>query len=144
MEYYDYNEPKILYNVPVKHFQTSKNFVFLSLSEGDCGTLRFFDNSSYEYYNNLDYKSPDIRAHNINDACFSVGFIPSDEQYTFLAQNSDILIGSKNGAMISVNGSDITITGGSVHLASNVFIDGKPFLEHKHSVSGSSPTGGVI
>ena len=53
VEYYDYNEPKILYNVPVKHFQTSKNFVFLSLSEGDCGTLRFFDNSSYEYYNNL-------------------------------------------------------------------------------------------
>ncbi len=144
VEYYDNNEPKILYNVPVKHIQSSRAFVFLGLSVGDRGTLRFFDSSVTEYLESLENKSRESRAHDINDGYFAVGFFPTQEQYNLLPQYGDIVIGTAEGATVEISGSDIVISGGNVNISSNVIIDGKPFLTHRHSTSGGSPTGGVI
>lgn len=158
IEYYDNNEADYLYNVPVKHIQTQKAFIFLGLNVGDCGTVRFFDNDVTGYYENSEYLSDEERTHDINDNLFSVGFYPSVNQYAFPA--GDIIIGTTGGAIINltsggitINGGDITITGsgsvsvagGSVTIGSDVTIDGKKFLEHTHSNGDQgSPTGGVI
>ena len=158
IEYYDNNEVDYLYNVPVKHLQTKKAFVFLGLNTGDCGTVRFFDNDVTGYYSNSEYISDEERSHDINDNLFSLGFYPSNEQYIF--PTGDIVIGTTAGATINltsnsitINGGDITITGSgsvsvsgsSVTIGSDTTIDGKKFLEHTHSNGNQgNPTGGVI
>lgn len=158
VEYYDNNDIDYLYNVPVKHIQTQKAFVFLGLSVGDCGTIRFFDNDVTGYYSNSEYVSDEERTHDINDNLFSVGFYPSVSQYVF--PSGDVVIGTTSGATINltsngitINGGDITITGGgsvsvsgsSVTIGSDTTIDGKKFLEHTHSNGNQGkPTGGVI
>lgn len=158
IEYYDNNEVDYLYNVPVKHLQTKKAFVFLGLNTGDCGTVRFFDNDVTGYYSNSEYISDEERSHDINDNLFSLGFYPSNEQYIFPA--GDIVIGTTAGATINltsnnitINGGNITITGSgnvnisgsSINIGSDTTIDGKKFLEHTHSNGNEgNPTGGVI
>ena len=158
IKYYDNNEPDYLYNVPVKHLQTQSAFIFLGLKEGDCGTVRFFDNDVTGYYQASEYVSNEERRHDINDNLFSLGFYPSSKQYLF--PDGDIVIGTTSGAVInltdtgiSITGGDITITGignvsisgASVTLGSDTTIDGKKFLEHTHSNGNEgSPTGGVI
>lgn len=150
VEYYDNNTADYLYNVPVKHLQTQKAYVFLGLSAGDCGTLRFLDNDVTDYYNGTTSKYPDKRCHDINDNLFSVGFYPSSSQYVF--PSGDVVIGTTSGAVINITGESITITGGTVditgstvNLGSETTIDGKKFLEHAHSNGNNgSPTGGVI
>lgn len=158
IEYYDNNEPDYLYNVPVKHLQTQKAFVFLGLNVGDCGTVRFFDNDVTGYCQNSEYISNEERTHDINDNLFSLGFYPSVEQYVF--PEGDIVIGTTTGAVInltssgiSITGGDVTIqgsgniniSGGTVNIGSDTTIDGKKFLEHTHSNGNQgSPTGGVL
>ena len=158
IEYYDNNEVDYLYNVPVKHLQTKKAFIFLGLNTGDSGTVRFFDSDVTGYYSNSEYISDEERSHDINDNLFSLGFYPSNEQYIF--PTGDIVIGTTAGATINltsnsitINGGDITITGSgsvsvsgsSVTIGSDTTIDGKKFLEHTHSNGNQgNPTGGVI
>lgn len=158
IEYYDNNEVDYLYNVPVKHLQTKKAFVFLGLNTGDSGTVRFFDNDVTGYYSNSEYISDEERSHDINDNLFSLGFYPSNEQYIF--PTGDIVIGTTAGATINltsnnitINGGNITITGNgnvnisgsSINIGSDTTIDGKKFLEHTHSNGNEgNPTGGVI
>ena len=150
IEYYNNNEPDYLYNVPVKHIQTQKAFVFLGLNAGDCGTVRFFDNDVTGYYANSEYLSDEERSHDINDNAFSVGFYPSQSQYVF--PQGDIVIGTIAGAIINITGESITISGGTiniegstVNLGSETTIDGKKFLEHTHSNGNEgNPTGGVL
>lgn len=150
IQYFDNNTADYLYNVPVKHLQTQKAYVFLGLSAGDCGTVRFFDNDVTDYRNGTSQKYPDKRCHDINDNVFSAGFYPAKSQYVFPA--GDIVIGTTSGAVINITGEDITITGGtinitgsSINLGSETTIDGKKFLEHTHSNGNNgSPTGAVL
>ncbi len=150
IEYYDNNTADCLYNVPVKHLQTQNAYIFMGLSIGDCGTVRFFDNDVTDYYNGTSQKYPDNRCHDINDGMFSVGFYPSASQYLFPA--GDLVIGTTSGAVINITDESIAITGGtveisasSVNIGSDTTIDGKKFLEHTHSNGNNgSPTGGVI
>ncbi len=150
IEYYDNNKTDYLYNVPVKHLQTQKAYVFLGLSAGDYGTVRFFDNDTGDYYNSNFQKIIDTRTHDINDNIFVAGFYPLKSQYIF--PSGDVVIGTSSGAVINLTGENITITGGnieitgsSVNLGSETTIDGKKFLEHTHSNGNQgNPTGGVI
>ena len=158
IEYYDNNEVDYLYNVPVKHLQTKKAFIFLGLNTGDSGTVRFFDNDVTGYYSNSEYISDEERSHDINDNLFSLGFYPSNEQYIF--PTGDIVIGTTAGATINLTSNSITINGGniaitgsgnvnisgsSINIGSDTTIDGKKFLEHTHSNGNEgNPTGGVI
>lgn len=158
IEYYDNNEPDYLYNVPVKHLQTQKAFVFLGLNAGDCGTVRFFDNDVTGYYTDDEYVSLEERTHDINDNLFSLGFYPAKSQYIF--PEGEIVIGTVSGAVINLTGQGITITGGEISITGSgnvsisgsaviigagTTIDGKKFLEHTHSNGNQgNPTGGVI
>ncbi len=150
IEYYDNNQPDYLYNVPVKHLQTQSAFVFLGLKSGDCGTVRFFDNDVSGYSFDDEYISNEVRTHDINDNLFSLGFYPAKSQYVF--PKGDVVIGTTSGAVINLNSSGITISGGeiiitgsSVSIGNETTIDGKKFLEHTHSNGNEgNPTGGVV
>ncbi len=137
------NQKDFLYNVPVKHLQSQKAFVFLGLNKGDKGTVRFFDTDVTEYYHGGEYTAIGGRNHDINDNLFSLGFYPKKEHYIF--PSGDVVIGTKDGALINLTGQAITITGGNITIGSNTTIDGKVFLEHTHSNGNQgNPTGGVI
>ncbi len=150
VEYYDNGIADYLCNVPVKHLQTQKAYVFLGLSKGDCGTVRFFDNDVEDYLNGTCQKYPEKRCHDINDNLFSLGFYPGKSQYVF--PTGDIVIGTKQGAVVNITGENITInsatvniSASTVNLGTETVIDGKKFLEHTHSNGNNgSPTGGVI
>lgn len=157
IEYYDNNRPEILYNVPVKHLQTKKAFIFMGLAKGDRGTVRFLDNDVSAYLNSSINPNKEIKSHDINDNLFSLGFYPASEQY--IIPSGDIVIGTKAGAIIKFGENDLTITannlnvqgenikinGSSVSLGSDTSIDGKNFLHHTHSNGNEGkPTGGVI
>lgn len=150
VEFYENNRTDYLYNVPVKHMQTQKAYVFLGLNAGDYGTVRFFDNDVTDYYNGITPKIVDSRCHDINDNIFTAGFYPLKSQYVMTS--GDIVIGTSSGAVINITGNDITISGGSinisastVNLGSETVIDGQKFLEHKHSNGNNGcPTGAVI
>ncbi len=150
IEYYDNGEKDMLYNVPVKHLQTKNAYIFLGLKPGDCGTVRFFDNDTEDYYEGKTSKNPEIRKHDINDSVFSVGFYPRSEQYVF--NDGDLVIATNSGALINltggeikITGTNITVTGSNVELGENTKIDGRIFLEHTHSNGNNgSPTGKVI
>ncbi len=150
VEYYSNNSKDILLNVPVKHQQTQKAYVYLGINVGDKGTLRFFDNDVSKYREGVDLVSSEIRTHNINDSVFSFGFYPDNEQYVF--PDGDVVIGTNNGATVTlsnnciyINGGNISINGSNLTLGSNTVIDGKTFLEHKHTNGNQgNPTGGVI
>ena len=70
VEYYDNNKMDILYKVPVKHIQTKKAFVFLTLRVGDRGTVRFLDNDYNSYLADGNIESTEVKKHNINDGIF--------------------------------------------------------------------------
>lgn len=142
VEYYNNNVADYLYNVPVKHLQTQKAFVFLGLNIGDYGTVRFFDNDVTGYYNHTGKISGEVRKHDINDNLFSLGFYPAQSQYVF--PQGDVVIGTTGGALINLTDENIIITGGNVTIGNNTTIDGKVFLEHTHtSGKEGSPTSGV-
>ena len=143
VEYYDNGKIDFLYNVPVKHVQSQKAYLFLGLSVGDAGTVRFFDCDVTDYVNPDSFTNLGNRSHDINDNLFSLGFYPDKSKYTFI--NGDIVIGTVSGAVINLTGNNITITGGNITLGDNTTIDGKVFLQHQHSNGNEgSPTGGVI
>lgn len=150
VEYYDEYQKDILYKVPVKHLQTKNAYVFLGVKPGDCGTVRFFDKDISYYNKGSEDNGGDNRCHDINDGLFSLGFYPAPEQYIF--PEGDVVIGTKNGALICVNsqnitisGGDVSITGSAVNIASNTVIDGINFLEHKHSNGNNGAnTGNVV
>lgn len=158
IEYYGANGTDYLYNVPVKHLQTQRSYVYLGISSGDRGTVRFLDEDVSAYVNSTIQKYPDLRTHDINDNLFCLGFYPSESRYIF--PTGDLVIGTTSGAVInltadgiSITGADVTINSSSsvtinsssVEIGSDVTIDGKKFLEHTHSNGNQgAPTGGVI
>ena len=151
VEYYDNNIKDTLCKVPVRHMQTKNSFVYMALKPGDCGTVRFLDNSIKEYYQgNSSDTEVKGRKHDVNDNIFVAGFYPEPEQYVF--PEGDLVIGTLAGATITLNensikisGGAISIEGGHITISGNTMIDGKTFLSHTHSNGNNgSPTGGVL
>ena len=150
VEYYDNGTADMIYNVPVKHIQTQNAYVFLGITPGDYGTIRFFDSDIENYYLGNPVIAPEVRKHDINDGVFSVGFYPKTEQYEFV--QGDLVIGTPAGVVINITGTGVTITGeeitlnaNTINIDGNTIIEGGKFLEHTHSNGNNgSPTGGVI
>ena len=98
-------------NVPVKHIETSRAYVFLGLAVGDRGVIRFFDRSVEEYKTGNEEETGDPRQHSFSDGLFEVGFVPSSERYSYPTDKT-LEIGNKNGSFklsFSPDG-EITIT----------------------------------
>ena len=84
-------------SVPVRHIETSKAYVFLGLSVGDRGIIRFFDRSVEEYKKGNEDETGDTRLHSFSDGLFEIGFVPTSEAYSF-PTNKTLEIGNKNGS----------------------------------------------
>ena len=101
-----------LISIKIKHIESGKAFIFLGVSVGDYGIVRFFDTSIQDYIQgNADYNYDD-RTHNSNDASFELGFIPNPSSYTF-PTGHDLVIGTKDGkCLITIDtGGNIVIEG---------------------------------
>lgn len=96
-------------NVPVKHIETSRAYVFLGLAVGDRGVIRYFDRSVEEYKTGNESETGDPRQHSLSDGVFEVGFIPSSERYSYPTDKT-IEIGNKNGSFKLSIGEDGIIT----------------------------------
>lgn len=119
--YYDNNEANLLVRVPVKHLQTNSAYVFLGLKEGDCGTVRFFDNDVNSYYDGDAVASTEERTHDINDNCYTYGFYPAASQYIF--PDGDIVIGTTAGATINITEKEIKINAETIVVENEATID---------------------
>lgn len=119
--YYDNNQANLLVRVPVKHLQTNSAYVFLGLKEGDCGTVRFFDNDVNSYYDGDAVASTEERTHDINDNCYTYGFYPSASQYIF--PEGDIVIGTTAGATINITEKEIKINAETIIVENEATID---------------------
>ena len=84
-------------NVPVRHIETSRAYVFLGLKVGDRGVIRFFDRSVEEYKKGNENETDDPRLHSFSDGLFEVGFLPTTESYSFPSDKT-VEIGNKNGS----------------------------------------------
>lgn len=84
-------------NVPVKHIETSRAYVFLGVKVGDRGVIRFFDRSVEEYKKGNENETGDPRLHSFSDGLFEIGFLPTTEAYSFPSDKT-IEIGNKNGS----------------------------------------------
>lgn len=144
-----------LIHVKIRHIETQNAFIFLGISSGDFGVVRYFDRSTNDYIEGEDGYNYDDRSHNVNDACFELGFIPNPSSYVYPV-NHDLVLGTKDGtALLSFDkGGTISIIGGNVSIggsssviidgSSNTTIDGKNFLSHQHTDSLGGTTTGVI
>lgn len=144
VEFYTNGVADTLSNVPVKHLKSPTGFFIIKLKVGDKGVVRFFDDDIDLYRTSgVISKSDEVKVHDINDNLFEGGFYPNSENYTY--PEGDIIMGTNAGALISMTGNAIIISGSNITLASNVNIDGKPFLEHVHSNGNmGSNTGPVV
>ena len=103
-----------LYDVKIRHLESSTAYIFLGVHVGDRGVLRFFDRSieNYSVDGSENYNNDD-RMHDANDGCFELGFIPDNEAYVY-PTDKEIEIGLKNAKFklsVDENGNlDITST----------------------------------
>lgn len=96
-------------NVPIRHLESSRAYVFLGLAVGDRGVIRFFDRSVEEYKKGNEAETGDDRKHSFSDGLFELGFVPTSEAYTY-PSNKTIEIGNKNGSFKLSIDTDGTIT----------------------------------
>ena len=98
--------------VKIKHIETQKAFVFLGVSSGDYGVVRYFDRNISDYVRGDDGYNYDDRSHNTNDACFELGFVPNPSAYSF-PTGHDLVLGTKDGkCLITIDtGGNIVIEG---------------------------------
>lgn len=144
IEFYSNGKADVLSNVPVKHLKSPTGFFIIKIKEGDKGVVRFFDDDIDLYRTSgVIAESSEVKVHDINDNLFEGGFYPASENYIY--PEGDVVMGTNAGALISMTGTEINITGGNINISSNVTIDGKNFLEHKHSNGNQGAnTGGVV
>ena len=144
IEYFDEGKTDILFNVPVKNFQTQRAYFHLKINVGDRGTVRFLDENFLNYLKSSDKILQNFsNSHSIQNGIFILGFYPENEEYEF--EEGEISIGTKSGALITINNGAITIRGGNIILDASTVIEGKSFLNHTHSNGNNgNPTGGVL
>lgn len=135
-------ENQLLIGIKIKHPESSKAFIYLGVSVGDEGVVRFFDRSTENYIEGNDNYNFDDRSHNTNDACFELGFIPNPKNYVYPI-NHDIMIGTKDGKGILTidTGGAINILGGNINIggSSAITIDSSSV-----KLGGSSGTNAVL
>ena len=149
IEYYKNGEADILYNVPVKHKQTSSAFFIIKLKKGDKGVVSFFDDDIELYRTSGTIaESSEVKTHDLNDNLFEVGFYPDNENYEF--PDGDLVIGTTAGAVISLteqtinisaSNSNITIPNNSV--TGNIEITGNVKITGNLEVTGTSTLTGA-
>ena len=144
IEFQDEGKTDILFNVPVKNFQTRRAYLHLKIAVGDRGTVRFLDENLLNYLKSSENFSEKIYPnHNLQNGIFVLGFFPETEEYEFA--EGEISIGTKSGATITINENTITIRGGNIILDGSTVIEGKSFLNHTHANGNDgNPTGGVL
>ena len=139
-----------LYDVKIRHLESSTAYIFLGVHKGDKGILRFFDRSIDDYsISGSEGYNEDDRMHDVNDGLFELGFLPDNESYIY-PNNVDIEIGLKNQSVkmsFTENGiailGDVTITG-SLTVSGEVIGNGIPLSTHKHTgVQTGSGTSGL-
>lgn len=114
-------DPDVVFpNVPVKHYETQRAYIFLGLKVGDKGLIKFCD-KSIEGYKQNGIDTPDDRTHSLNDGVFEIGFYPASERYAFPADKT-IEIGNKNGSfkLSVVEGGALVIESPSVLIKSPI------------------------
>ena len=147
-------ENQVIPSVKIKYPESGRAFIYLGVAEGDYGVVRYFDTNIQDYLDGMENFNNDNRTHNTNDACFELGFIPNPSSFVY-PSGKNIAIGNKDGsALLTVDAEGniniksaktINIESSSVTIGSNTTIDGKIFLEHKHSNGNNGAnTGGVI
>lgn len=117
IEYYSNGVADILQNVPVRHLKSPTGFFILKLKVGDRGVVRFFDDDIDLYRSSgVIAESSEAKVHDINDNIFEIGFYPDNENYTY--PEGDVVMGTNAGALISMTGNGIIISGGNVTINS--------------------------
>lgn len=107
-------------NVPIRHMETSNAYIFLGVSQGDRGVIRFFDNtiSNYKLTGNESFDN-DVRSHALSDGLFDIGFVPENEHYIY-PTDKKLQIGLKNNTFnLSVDDIGETILNSSQNLNFN-------------------------
>ena len=149
-----------LYDVKIRHLESSTAYIFLGVHVGDRGILRFFDRSIDDYSTNgSEEYNKDDRIHNVNDGCFELGFIPDNESYVY-PTDKEIEIALKNtkfklsvdnvgnliitGATNVINGGT-TINGnltvnGTITATSEITGNGIALSTHTHTGNLGNPT----
>ena len=108
-------ENQLVIGIKIKHLESGRGFIHLGVAEGDFGVVRYFDTSIDDYIEGITEYNYDDRIHDSNDACFELGFVPNPSSYIY--PSGEVTIGSKTGsALITINGDNINIVGGSVNL----------------------------
>lgn len=113
-----------VYDVKIRHLESSTAYIFLGVHVGDRGVLRFFDRSIDNYSENgSEEYNLDDRMHNVNDGCFELGFIPDNEAYVY-PTDKEFEIGLKNGSIkINTDGvGELLINGVDIKIQSNTKI----------------------
>lgn len=126
----------VLYHVPIQRPETQGAYIFLGVSVGDRGTLKFFDRSTEGYLqSNFDYNSDD-RQHNINDCVFELGFLPEKEAFVY-PTGTALEIGLKSGS------AKITLNEGSISFVGNVNVSGNLTVSGTVTASGEVTGNGI-
>ena len=132
------NQP--LYDVKIRHLESSTAYIFLGVHIGDKGVLRFFDRSIDDYsINGSEGYNEDDRIHDVNDGLFELGFVPDNEAYLY-PTDKELEIGLKNATFkLSVDSSgNLVITG-----ATNI-INGGTTINGNLTVNGTITATGEI
>lgn len=145
---------QLLPAVKIKHIETGRAFIHLGVAVGDYGVVKCFDTNIQSYLDGQLGYNYDDRSHDMNDACFELGFIPNPSSYIY-PTGSNIAFGNKDGSalvtvdeagVVNIIATTVNIAGTSnINIDGNTVIDGKNFLSHQHSNGNNgSNTGAVI
>ena len=149
-----------LYDVKIRHLESSTAYIFLGVHVGDKGILRFFDRSIDDYSTNgSEGYNEDDRIHDVNDGLFELGFLPDNESYVY-PTDKELEIGLKsttfklsvdsNGNLV-ITGATNVINGGTT-INGNLTVNGTitateeitgnsiPLSTHTHTGNLGNPT----
>ena len=144
---------QLLPAVKVKHLESGRAFIHLGVAVGDYGIIKCFDTNVRDYLDGQISYNNDNRSHDVNDACFELGFIPNPSSYIY-PTGSNIAFGNKDGSalvtvddtgIVNIIAETINVAGASkININGNTVIDGKTFLEHQHSNGNNGANTGAV
>lgn len=110
-----------LYDVKIRHLESSTAYIYLGVHVEDKGVLRFFDRSIDDYSTNgSEGYNEDDRIHDVNDGLFELGFVPDNEAYVY-PTDKEIEIGLKDQtAKISFANGNITVIATNINTQGNI------------------------
>ena len=110
-----------LYDVKIRHLESSTAYIYLGVHVEDKGVLRFFDRSIDDYSTNgSEGYNEDDRIHDVNDGLFELGFVPDNEAYVY-PTDKEIEIGLKDQtAKISFANGNITFIATNINTQGNI------------------------